>query len=210
MRVLIADDHVLVRDALKSHIERVEPGAEVLTAGSATEAADLLDQGVDVDMVVLDLLMPGMNGLEGLDEIKRRRPGMPVAIMSGNARTQDISAAVSRGASGFIPKTLNGGALVGAIRLMLGGETFLPAATAAHAIPAGGEKAGFVAGPSLTRRERQILEFLLKGSSNKEIARALELEEVTIKMHVRGVFRKLGARNRTQAAMRAVELGLDG
>lgn len=208
MRLLIADDHVLVRDALKSHIERIEPGAAVTTVGSVAEALAFLDRGEEVDIVILDLLMPGMSGLEGIEAVKAKRPGVPVAIMSGNARAQDIGAAVAKGAAGFIPKTLNGGALAGAIHLMLGGETFMPAST--HGLAADGASPRTDAGPPLTRRERQILDFLLKGSSNKEIARALDLEEVTVKMHVRGVFRKLNARNRTQAAMRAVELGLDG
>ncbi|MFN8723178.1 MAG: response regulator transcription factor [Rhodospirillales bacterium] len=207
MRLLIADDHVLVRDALKSHIERVEPGAIVSTVGSVDEALVALDGGEPPDIVILDLLMPGTSGIDGIEKIKAKRPGLPVAIMSGNARPQDVNAAVAKGAAGFIPKTLNGGALVGAIHLMLGGETFLPASV--HAMTAEQPAVRAEGGPPLTKRERQILEFLLKGSSNKEIARALELEEVTVKMHVRGVFRKLGARNRTQAAMRAVELGFE-
>lgn len=208
MRLLIADDHVLVRDALKSHIERIEPGTTVITVGSVAEAVAVLDRGEPVDIVVLDLMMPGTSGIDGIEAVKAKRPDLPVAIMSGNARSQDISAAVAKGAAGFIPKTLNGGALAGALHLMLGGETFMPAS--AHGMAGDQAAPKAEGGPPLTRRERQILDFLLKGSSNKEIARALDLEEVTVKMHVRGVFRKLNARNRTQAAMRAVELGLDG
>lgn len=207
MRILLADDHVLVRDALKSYIERLADDAAVLAASSFPEALAIAQREVGLDLVILDLRMPGMNGLEGLIRMREVFPRTPVVIMSGLARPQDISDAMAAGAAGFFPKTLNGAALVSAVRLVLAGERFIPSTD--HA--ANGRNADSQmedeATSSLTVREREVLDLLTKGMSNKEIARQLELQEVTIKLHVRGICRKLGAKNRTQAALRAVAIG---
>lgn len=199
MRLLIADDHDLVRDALASHISRAIPDAQVVGAGSVDQALTILDGADGVDLVLLDLRMPGMNGLDGLARLRSAHPAVKVALMSGEASAGDVRAAMARGAVGFLPKTLPGAAVADAVRQMVAGESFMPEGAVGPAEPEGG---GF------TRREREVLDFLLKGLSNKEIARLLELEEVTVKLHVRGLCRKLDAKNRTQAAMRAVELGL--
>jgi DNA-binding NarL/FixJ family response regulator len=206
MRILLADDHVLVRDALKSYIERLADDATVFAVSSFPEALALARREVGLDLVILDFRMPGMNGLEGLIRMREVFPRTPVVIMSGLARPQDISAAMAAGAAGFFPKTLNGAALVSAVRLVLAGERFVPSAD--HAGSGRNEpQMEDEATSSLTAREREVLDLLTKGMSNKEIARQLELQEVTIKLHVRGICRKLGAKNRTQAALRAVAIG---
>jgi len=204
MRVLLADDHTLVRDALTSYIERWEPGAVVLGADSLPAALALADQAGGLDLVILDLKMPGMDGLHGLKRMRDRMPDIPVVLMSGGASQDEVRGALELGAKGFLPKTLTGPALVSAIRLIMAGERFVPY----DALDGAGREAesavpdGMV---PLTQREREVLGFLEKGWSNKEIARALALQEVTIKLHIRGICRKLGARNRTQAALRAQE-----
>jgi DNA-binding NarL/FixJ family response regulator len=206
MRILLADDHVLVRDALKSYIERLADDATVFAVSSFPEALALARREVGLDLVILDFRMPGMNGLEGLIRMREVFPRTPVVIMSGLARPQDISAAMAAGAAGFFPKTLNGAALVSAVRLVLAGERFVPSAD--HAGSGRNEpQMEDEATSSLTAREREVLDLLTKGMSNKEIARQLELQEVTIKLHVRGICRKLGTKNRTQAALRAVAIG---
>lgn len=207
MRIILADDHVLVRDALKSYIERLADDATVLAVSSFPEAYSLAQQEVEVDLVILDLRMPGMNGLEGLTRMRGLRPRTPVVIMSGLARPQDISDALEAGAAGFFPKTLNGAALVSAVRLVLAGERFVPSTDHANGADGGAAVVENEATSTLTTREREVLDLLTKGLSNKEIARKLELQEVTIKLHVRGICRKLGAKNRTQAALRAVAIG---
>lgn len=205
MRVLLADDHNLVRDALKSYLERLEPESEVLTAQSLADAMAVADRSEAVDLVILDLKMPGMDGLKGLREMRERMPTIPVVLMSGAATQDDVRAALDLGARGFLPKTISGQALVSALRLILAGERFVPL----DALD-GGEDAvqpvRIEGGVPLTHREGEVLTYLEKGWSNKEIARALELQEVTIKLHIRGICRKLGAKNRTQAALRAQEL----
>lgn len=210
MRILLADDHVLVRDALKSYIERLAEDATVLVASSFPEAYAAAQRDASIDLIILDLRMPGMNGLEGLTRMRELRPNVPVVIMSGLARPQDIADAMANGAAGFFPKTLNGPALVSAVRLVLAGERFVPSTDHAGAHGEEGPANDTDATCSLTAREREVLDLLTKGMSNKEIARQLDLQEVTIKLHVRGICRKLGAKNRTQAALRAVALASNG
>lgn len=202
MRILLADDHNMVRDALKSYIERLEPDAEIVSADSFTTAYKAVEEAGDFALVILDLRMPGMDGLDGLRRMRERLPDIPVVIMSGGASHEDVRTAIDLGAQGFLPKTLTGPALVSAIRLILAGEKFVPFGAVDAPINEAAEADGHAL---LTQREREVLQYLEKGWSNKEIARALDLQEVTIKLHIRGICRKLGAKNRTQAALRAQE-----
>lgn len=202
MRVLLADDHNLVRDALKSYVERLEPSAQILTTESLDGALAVAARTEDLDLIILDLRMPGMNGLSGLKQMRALRPAVPVVIMSGAAGQEDVRGALELGAKGFLPKTLTGPALVSAIKLILAGERFVPF----DALEGADEPALRNEVAPLTQREREVLGYLEKGWSNKEIARALDLQEVTIKLHIRGICRKLGAKNRTQAALKAQEL----
>ena len=205
MRILLADDHNMVRDALKSYIERLEPEAQIISADSFDTALEAVDRGGEFALIILDLRIPGMDGLDGLRRMRQRLPDVPIVIMSGGATHEDVRNAIDLGAQGFLPKTLTGPALVSAIRLIMAGEKFVPfgAVDAPSGDPGDGESHA-----PLTQREREVLQYLEKGWSNKEIARALELQEVTIKLHIRGICRKLGAKNRTQAALRAQEARL--
>lgn len=206
MRVLLADDHNLVRDALKNYIERLEPSVEILTAESLDDALAVAERSQPLDLVILDLKMPGMLGLDGLKEMRTRLPGLPVVIMSGGASQEDVRTALDMGARGYLPKTLSGPALVSAIKLILAGERFVPFDAFSPSPEAVPFPRVAEAAAALTQREREVLDYLKDGLSNKEIARALDLQEVTIKLHIRGICRKLGAKNRTQAALRAQEL----
>lgn len=224
MRILLADDHNLFRDALREYIERSEPDADVFVARDIESTMQVVAEEDDLDLIVLDLRMPGVAGLEGFDQIHKKYPDQKIAVMSGAAGKSEIQDCMDRGAVGFFPKTLSGKALLGAIRLVISGEPFLPvgfsgAADDAYGLPggddnsSGGDEGGsHKTNPedfNLTRRETEVLSFLTQGASNKEIARELDLQEVTVKLHVRGVCRKLGAKNRTQAALKAQELGID-
>jgi DNA-binding NarL/FixJ family response regulator len=206
MRVLLADDHNLVRDALKNYIERLEPSVEILTAESLGDALAVVERSQPLDLVILDLKMPGMLGLEGLKEMRTRLPDLPVVIMSGGASQEDVRAALDMGARGYLPKTLSGPAMVSAIKLILAGERFVPFDAFGSPSPGAAPPPHATEAAALTQREREVLDYLKDGLSNREIARALALQEVTIKLHIRGICRKLGAKNRTQAALRAQEL----
>jgi DNA-binding NarL/FixJ family response regulator len=192
MKILLADDHDLVRETIAAYLVGEGVG-RVLAAASLPEALRLLLREGPCDLVVLDYSMPGMNGLAGLAEVARVQPGVPVAILSGTASREIAEAALRAGARGFLPKTLGAKALVGAMRLIAGGETF---------VPFGVVRSEAEDGPfHLTRRELDVLRGICEGKSNKEIARDHDLQEVTVKLHVSTLTRKLGARNRTHAAM---------
>jgi len=210
MQVLLADDHDLVRESLTAYIERLAPDISVVAGRDLDEAMRLMDEHPSIDVVVLDLRMPGMNGLEGLRKVRAARPTVPVVIMSGSTDLQIVRDTLAHGAKGFFPKTMNGQVLVNALRLVTAGETFIPSvylgdSESGPAIVPG--QAG-PASATFTRREQEVLQHLLRGRSNKEIAQSLGIEEVTIKLHVRGVCRKLGARNRTEAVAIAHQRGL--
>jgi DNA-binding NarL/FixJ family response regulator len=133
----------------------------------------------------------------------RARAGCPVAILSGTAPPDVARRALRAGAAGFLPKTLAPQALIAAVRQMLAGETYMPCDFLRSDVDAGAQSR-----LGLTARERQVLRGVAEGKSNKEIARDLEIQEVTVKLHLKSVSRKLGAKNRTQAAMMARDLGL--
>lgn len=161
------------------------------------------------DLIILDLTMPGMNGVAGLEHVRARHPGIPVVVLSGRTGREDIMGALNRGANGYLPKTLSGKAMLAALRLVMSGETYVPSILMDERTRPGvrgADRAGGAPGiDALTERERDVLDFLCQGKSNKEIARDLAIREVTVKVHVGNIMRKLGAANRTQA----VRLALD-
>jgi two-component system, NarL family, nitrate/nitrite response regulator NarL len=200
MRLLIADDHDLVRETLAAFL--VSEGlAQVATAASLPEAIEAMRKA-DFDLVLLDYAMPGMNGLEGLARAREVSAGRPVALISGTTARELAEAALRAGAAGFVPKTLGSGAIAAAIRHMAKGEVFAPIGL----LTDGGDAIADLS--ALTRRELDVLRGLCQGRSNKEIARDLDLQEVTVKLHVKTLSRKLGARNRTHAAMIARNAGM--
>jgi len=193
MQILLADDHDLVRESLAAYL--LAEGLDfVATVASLPEALDLLAVR-RFDLVLLDYEMPGMNGLAGLTLAIAAAPATPVAILSGTTLRELAEAALRQGAAGFVPKTLGVRAIVAALRRMAAGDVFAPIALLQADMPAAGALAG------LTRRETDVLRGVSAGKSNKEIARDLDLQEVTVKLHVKTLSRKLGARNRTHAAM---------
>jgi len=122
MKLLIADDHTLFRDALVQYIERSEPGVQLSTAKDLEGAMDILQEDSEQDLVLLDLRMPGMKGMEGFREVHEKYPSVRLALMSGIAETADVQEALDIGACGFFPKTLSGKAMLKAIHLVLEGE----------------------------------------------------------------------------------------
>lgn len=225
MKLLLADDHTLFRDALVQYIVRAEPDSEIRLAKDLHEAQGQLADGYVPDLILLDLRMPGMDGLGGFRKVREDYPKIPVGLMSGVAEPQDVRRAMEMGAVGYFPKTLSGKALLKAIQLVLAGERFLPIDHETNEVlpsyygdtgrgagvgyaPLGGGGQGGKNDIRLTAREREVLLYLVKGLSNKDIADALKLQIVTVKLHVRGICRKLNVKNRTQAALSARELGL--
>jgi two-component system nitrate/nitrite response regulator NarL len=197
MRILVADDHDLVRETIAAFLYG-EDIAEVSTVATLDEAVGMAETSGAFDLVLLDYNMPGMNGLEGLMRMRSANQGRPVALLSGSAGREIAEAALKSGAQGFIPKTMGARALVTAARFMAAGEIFVPI----DVMPADS------GGTGLTRRELEVLRGICAGKSNKEIGRDLDLQEVTVKLHVKTLSRKLEARNRTHAAMIGRDRGL--
>ncbi|KUF11293.1 response regulator [Pseudoponticoccus marisrubri] len=199
MRILVADDHDLVRETIAAYLDAADID-EVVTEATLDDAVARVERSGAFDLVLLDYNMPGMNGLQGLDRMKAANGGRPVAILSGSATREVADAALRGGAQGFIPKTLSARSLLTAARFMAAGEVYVPVEFM-QADSAGAP------GP-LTRRELDVLRGICEGKANKEIARDLDLQEVTVKLHVKTLSRKLEARNRTHAAMIARDRGL--
>ena len=202
MRILIADDHDLVRDTISAYLEK-DGEVEVTAVGTFDEARRALEDAGPFDLVLLDYTMPGMHELDGLAEAIRMNAGKPVGLISGTATPAIAERALAAGASGFLPKSMAAKSLIHAVNLMAAGERYAPFSFLNQPVQESGPLAA-----QLSRRELEVLEGLTQGLSNKEIARRLDLQEVTVKLHVKTLCRKLDARNRTHAAMIAKEAGI--
>ncbi|MBT6365739.1 MAG: response regulator transcription factor [Bacteroidetes bacterium] len=198
--ILIADDHDLVRDTIAAYLETVD-GFNVFTAQDLNATLEVMSGLDSIDLLILDYNMPGMDGLQGLDRAIKSYPATKVALMSGVANRDVANNALARDARGFIPKSLSAVSFINAIKFILSGERYLPFDFASSA-PAGKNHSDFT---NISEREMQTLEQLCIGLSNKEIARNLDIQEVTVKLHVKNIFSKLGVSNRTQAALFAKE-----
>jgi len=213
--VVLADDHRMVREALVPFVRRIGDRVTVLEAGTLDEAVELLSRpDQTVDLIILDLYMPGMNGPGGLRRVREARPSTPVAVLSGSVHAQDIEGALDAGAAGYLPKTMVGAAFVNALSLVLNGERFVPSEfymglrdRGPNMMAGEGEFGGERAPVGLTSRQWAVLRELVAGRSNKEIAKILGIEEITVKVHLQAVFKRLQVSNRTQAATYAMQRG---
>lgn len=208
MRFLIADDHPLYRDAVRAQLERLFARATVAEANSIFE---LFDRYADADssfnLLLLDLFMPGMSP-QAVRDVVARFPGVPIAVISGTAGAAAIRQCIEAGARGFIPKTASGEHLAHAIQILLSGGTTIPA----DALLSGSRESGTVDNEewisSLNEREMAVLRGVARGQSNKQIARDLGIAEVTVKFHLRVLFRKIGVNRRAQVAVAASRAGI--
>lgn len=203
MRILIADDHDLLRDTLVLFLD-AQGDFETHSAIDLPNAHTLIERQERFDLILLDLNMPGMNGLDGLKRTLTLNGGQRVALLSGEATREIVEQALEMGAAGFVPKTLPAKSMLNAVKFMAMGEQYAPVdfMTAVEEAPS------HPLADKLTQRELQVLKGLTEGKSNKEIARDLDLTEPTVKLHMKTLYRKLDAANRTQAALIAREAGL--
>ncbi|MFT5113616.1 MAG: DNA-binding NarL/FixJ family response regulator [Parasphingorhabdus sp.] len=202
LRIVIADDHALVRGGLALMIDLATPGTEVLQANSLDQVTDILSQTGSVDLLLLDLMMPGMDGVAGIEAICKSWPEVPVVIVSVTEDVESIRRCLTAGAMGYIPKTSFPNVTISAIRLVLDGGIYVPphVLRPSDATLDSKEKTPSVIHESgLTRRQLQVLDLLKAGKSNNAIAGELGLSTGTIKLHVSGIFKKLKVSNRTEA-----------
>lgn len=198
--VLIADDHRLLGEALGTCLE-ASGGFAVAYAATLDEALAEIGAGDPFDVVLLDLDMPGMAGIAGLERAVAANGGR-VVLFSGVVRSQGALAALEAGAAGYFPKTMSPSAVAAAIRLVVAGETYFPASETMRQTRSG------EADPVLSKRESDVLRGLCAGATNRDIADDLGLSEISVKMHVRTLCTKLGAANRTHAAVIGLTSGL--
>ncbi|WP_454902632.1 LuxR C-terminal-related transcriptional regulator [Variovorax gossypii] len=221
MKILIADDHRLVIEAVKAKLSELEPGIEFVLAMSVDEL--LAGASDDLDLALIDLNMPGADGQAHIDEIRQRHPALPVMVLSGYEDPAIMRSALERGVLGFIPKAYSPEVMLSAVRLVLAGGVYVPPMMLT-ALPPGivaGVAPQAVETPSrggagsqtlehlrnvLTERQVEVLQLLSQGKPNKLIGRSLGISEGTVKIHLAAIFRALNVRNRTEAVVAAQAL----
>lgn len=214
MRAVIADDHPLYREAVGLRLRRQFDEAEIVEVGKLDDLLVLAaGAGKPIDLILLDLRMPGMRSAQTVEEVVEAFPDAAVVLVSGMAGFEDIKRAVDAGARGFLPKTLSSDLFAGAIAMVLAGGTFLPVEilqrNGAQAPPSpAADGNGLDLADKLTPRQQQVLVQLASGATNKEIGRNLDIAEVTVKLHIRQILRRINARNRAEAASIATRAGL--
>jgi two-component system nitrate/nitrite response regulator NarL len=210
MKLLIVDDHAILREGLAAMLRQAGPDTEVLQACDGAEGLRIAEAELDLDAVFLDLEMPGGGGMSAIPEFGKRRPEVPVIVLSSSEDPRDVRRALALGALGYLPKSSPPRTLLSALQLVLSGNIYVPPLmldpAAASPRPVGAGAA--TARDSLTERQLEVLRQIGKGQSNKEIARELGLSEKTVKAHVTAIFKTLNVVNRTQAASAARQADL--
>lgn len=204
MVFLVIDDHPLVREGLASVLQQLGGPVEVLQASDGAQGLGIVAQRADLACVLVDLIMSGMDGLTTVEALSAQYPLLPVVVISSSEEPADVRLALRAGARGYCPKSSGSGTILAAVRLVLGGEIYVPPLmvdAAQDAIGAGSSEA-------LTDRQTEVLRLLCKGHPNKIIGRMLDMQEKTVKGHVTAIFRVLGVVNRTQAVEAARKIGI--
>jgi two-component system, NarL family, nitrate/nitrite response regulator NarL len=211
MKLLIVDDHPVVREGLAALLRQLTPEVTVLLAEGGSQGLDLTNKHPDLDLVILDLSMPGSDGFAMLHEFGRRQPQLPVVVVSSSEDPSDVRRALASGALGYIPKSASPRTLLAAVQFVLDGNVYVPtllAQNAASMQDEAGVDSARKSAVSLTGRQIDVLRLLREGRSNKEIGRKLGLSEKTVKVHVTALFKALNVANRIQAAAMADKVGV--
>lgn len=213
-KILIADDHPLFREAISNVIASGFKGSEIIETDDLDSALDITRANEDLDLILLDLNMPGMHGLTGLITLRNEAPAIPVVIVSAEEDKQVVLQAITYGACGFITKSSPRAKMTEAIQQTLNGNVYLPSdIIRTGKEPSSHRRSCHQDNPispellnSLTRRQLLVLERMSKGESNKQVAYNLNIAETTVKAHVSAILRKLGVHNRVQAILSASDV----
>ena len=222
MKILLADDHALIRSGLRNELGELEAAVDFVEAWDADSLQQMLDQHTDIDVALVDLTMPGMDGARTIGALCQTHPTIPLIVLSGADPTIDAQAVLRAGAAGFIPKSAKSKVMIQAIRLVLAGGRYLPAqlmslleassrdpSAIATPVLRSGERKEIASKrrlDMLSQRQREVFELLAKGLSNKMIARQLNVTEGTVKSHVATIFDVLQVHNRVSAVAEARRL----
>lgn len=204
MRILIADDHKLFRAGLVLVLKQLGENLEITEAGTGKEAIDIAVGEPSPELILMDLDLPGMNGLEALGAINQAKADIPVVILSAMEDRATIARAMELGARGYIPKSASGDVMINSLKLVISGGVCMPPGFGENSE---GRKGGANI-PNLTRRQLEVLRLMATGNSNKEIAHNLGISENTVRVHISAIITALDATNRTEAAYSAMRIGL--
>ncbi len=203
MRLLVIDDHPLFRSGIADVLRDLGDAITVTEVDSCEEALGILQADSEFTLILLDLNLPGMDGMTGLSKLRDVAPATPIVVLSASENTAKIKQAINSGAKGYIPKSANREIILNALRLVLSGGVYLPVNIMDVPIPAGSSEE-----QPLTPRQRDVLRWLARGKSNKEIAALLGMAENTVRVHVAAILKYLGVKNRTEAGYAATRRGL--
>jgi DNA-binding NarL/FixJ family response regulator len=206
VKILVADDHALIREAFRHLLTELNPDVTVLEAGDCDGTCRLVEQHPDLDLLLLDLRLPGTGGLATLEKLRAEYPTLPVVVVSALEDPATVRGVIARGAMGFIPKSSSNDLMLSALRLVLSGGRYLPPEILAS--PGADEAPQSAAQLHLTDRQREVLLLMAQGKSNKQICRELGLAEATVKIHVTAILRALKVTSRAQAIVAVNRLGL--
>lgn len=208
MKLLTCDDHELFRAGLRLAIEELDPASELREAASAAQLFEALEADADIDLLLLDLGLPDTVGTEALRHVRDRYPGTPVVVVSASEDAEAMRGALALGAMGFIPKSVSYPVLVSALRLVLAGGVYVPPSLILESKSA---QAGDAPSPArarsavgldlLTPRQKEVVELIGRGLTNREIADALGISVATAKHHAAAIYAALDVTNRTEAAV---------
>lgn len=216
MEILLADDHDLYRQGCKQVIQQLDPEAAILEARTVDEALDILKRHKNLDLCLVDLMMPRGDEAADLQGLRAAAPDVPIVVLSAYEDPYRAREALNVGVAGFIPKSVRGDVFLNALKLVLAGGSYFPpeliSSNRAHAGPRGGRPGMVESGveyvTGLTPRQVEVLRCLVAGHTNREIAQRLGLAEGTVKAHVSAIYRTLGVRSRTQALRAAANLDM--
>jgi DNA-binding NarL/FixJ family response regulator len=208
MKILVVDDHPVLREGLSALLRQEEPQTIIVQASSAAEALAAVERHGDLDIVVLDLMMPGTSGLSTISEIGRARPELTVIVLSSSEDPRDVRNAFSQAALGYVPKSASQTTLLSAIWLVMSGELYIPPLMLNQVAAAKSVADRPMVRALLTTRQIDVLRRIREGQPNKTIAYEMDISEKTVKAHVTAIFKALNVVNRTQAAAAGRDLGL--
>ncbi len=214
MKILIVDDHPLIREALRHVLTALDDKFDLLEAEDGATAFAAVDAHPELDLVLLDLALPDVDGFDALAQLRETHPGVPIVVLSASDHADTVMRAIDAGAMGFIPKTSSNQLLLNALKRVLSGHVYLPADILHRHLDMPGQtlpRSGETLAPrdiGLTARQAQVLALLVQGQPNKLICRALDLAEGTVKIHVTAILKALHVSNRTQAVIAVGKLGL--
>lgn len=211
LKVLVIDDHPLVQEGVAAALEALGHDVDVIAAADSEQGLAAAAANPDIDLVLLDLALPGMSGLGVISALHQRFPSLPVVVLSAMEDPENIRSAISAGAMGFVPKSAQTRVLIEALQQVLEGNLSVPGTLGSAGVSAGGGTAGTGNEPDvalLTLRQLEVLSRLCQGKTNKQIATELGLSEKTVKAHVTAIFKVLGVVNRTQAVLVARRIGM--